>query len=273
MTFQEWICIIHADVWQKLVSHFGSWNEIMRFNADQRHFQIDLHYYCRRVTKIVHPPCEVKKSMLFAGDQWKIAISIALLMQTYDKSCCHTLGGELQMFTGPQRNAYLFSRNFTLNEDSQLFSHVCKEMAIQIANVHWSPAGSILFFSEIHPWMKIHNFFHTSARKWPSRLQMFTGPLREAYFFSRKFTPECWRRFRIIISMVSSVGTPKSIRRVSKIVHLPKSMIFFIVISNTLSVVTLKSIRRSAKIGHLKSRRWFYVMFSTVWSFVTLLES
>ena len=150
MTFQEWICIIHADVWQKLVSHFGSWNEIMRFNADQRHFQIDLHYYCRRMTKIVHPPCEVKKSMLFAGDQWTIAISIALLMQTYDKSYCHTLGGELQMFTGPQRKAYFFSPH---KGGEQLLSHVCKNMAIQTANVHWSPARSILFFSKIHPWI------------------------------------------------------------------------------------------------------------------------
>ena len=135
------------------------------------------------------------------------------------------------------------------------------------------PSETHTFFLATSPWMRILNFFHTSARKWPSRLQMFTGPLREAYFFSRKFTPECWHRFRIIISMVSSVGTPKSIRRVSKIVHLPNSIIFFIVISNTLSVITLKSIRRSAKIGHLKSRRWFYVMFSTVWSFVTLLKS
>ena len=121
--------------------------------------------------------------------------------------------------------------------------------------------------------MRNLNFCHTSALIMPSRKMVMVKAQRQAYFFSRKFTPECRRRFRIMFSMVSSVGTPKSIRRVSKIVHLPKSMNFFIVISNTLSVSTLKNIRRRAKIGHLKSRRSFRVMFSTVLSFRTLLKS
>ena len=145
-----------------------------------------------------------------------------------------------------------------------------------IANVHWSPAKSILLFLNFHVFLtffRFFNFFHTSAWIWPSRLQMFTGPLREAYFFSRKFTPECWRRFGIMFSRVSSFSTLKSIRRVSKIVHLPTWCNFRITFSNTLSFSTLKTIRRRAKIGHLKSRRSVFVMFSTVLSMRSLLKS
>ena len=186
----------------------------------------------------------------------------------------------------------------------QLFSHVCIKNAIQTANVHWSPAGSILFFTSQGGWTTfvtrlheyghpdckcslvpsgkhtffhltrgVNNFCHTSAWIWPSRLQMFTGPLREAYFFSRKFTPECWRRFGIMFSLLSSFSTLKSIRRVSKIVHLPKSMNFRTVISNTWSVSTLKSIRRSAKIGHLKPENAPNALPMQVWSIRTLLKS
>ena len=41
---------------------------------------------------------------------------------------------------------------FNLLKIVQLLSHVCMNMAIQTANVHWSPAGSILFFTSQGGW-------------------------------------------------------------------------------------------------------------------------
>ena len=219
------------------------------------------------------PPCEVKKSMLFAGDQWTFAIWIALLMQTYDKSYCHTLGGELQMFTGPQRKAYFCFWNFTffqLFEDFSTFVTHLHEYGHPDCKCSLVPSRKHTFF---HLTRGVNNFCHTSAGIWPSSLQMFTGPQREAYFFSRKFTPEYWRRFGIMFSRVWSFSTLKSIRRVSKIVHLPKSMNFGTVISNTLRVITLKSIRRNAKIGHLKPENAPNALPMQVWSIRSLLKS
>ena len=132
------------------------------------------------------------------------------------------------------------------------------------------PSGKHTFF---HLTRGVNNFCHTSAGIWPSSLQMFTGPLREAYFFSRKFTPEYWRRFGIMFSLLSSFSTLKSIRRVWKIVHLPKSMNFRTVISNTLRVITQKSIRRVAKIGHLKPENAPNALPMQVWSMSSLLKS
>ena len=115
-------CIINADVWQKLLSHLGRW---------------------------------------IANVHWSPAKSIFLFLNfhvflTFWRffNFCHTSAwiwpSRLQMFTGPQREAYFFSPH---KGGEQLLSHVCRNMAIQPANVHWSPARSILFFSKIHPWI------------------------------------------------------------------------------------------------------------------------
>ena len=76
-----------------------------------------------------------------------------------------------------------------------------------------------------------------------------------------------------MFSRVWSFVTLKSIRRVSKIVHLPKSMNFGTVISNTLRVITLKSIRRVAKIGHLKPENAPNALPMQVWSMGSPLKS
>ena len=50
----------------------------------------------------------------------------------------------------------------------QLFSHVCIKNAIQIANVHWSPAGSILFFTSQGGWTtfvtRLHEYGHPDCK-------------------------------------------------------------------------------------------------------------
>ena len=76
-----------------------------------------------------------------------------------------------------------------------------------------------------------------------------------------------------MFSRVWSFGTLKSIRRVSKIVHLPKSMNFRTVISNTLERGYPKSIRRVAKIGLLKPENAPNALPMQVWSMSSLLKS
>ncbi len=60
------------------------------------HLQSGWHYSCRRVTKVAQVPLDLKKNNVFAGDQWTFALWMALFLQTCDKSCCHTLGGEMK---------------------------------------------------------------------------------------------------------------------------------------------------------------------------------
>ena len=60
------------------------------------HLQSGWHYYWRRVTKVVQVPLDLKKSDVFAGDQWTFPLWMALLLGTCDKSWCHTLGGEME---------------------------------------------------------------------------------------------------------------------------------------------------------------------------------
>ena len=163
-----------------------------------------------------------------------------------------------------------FSRFSNFLKIFQLLSHVCRNMAIQTANVHWSPAGSILFFTSQGGWTT----FVTRLQEYghPDCKCLLVSNGKHTCFY-RKFTPECWRRLRIMFSRDSSFGTLKSIRRVSKIVHFPNSSSFFSVISNTLSVSTLKTIRRRPQIGHLKSRRSPIIMPMQVWSIRSLLKS
>ena len=123
--------------------------------------------------------------MRFTADQRHFENQFALLLQTCDKSWCLTLGGEMKSCVSLQTNdisrinlhyhcrrmtkvavtpwevnckcslvpsekhtfVFEISRFFNFLKIFQLLSHVCMNMAIQTANVHWSPAGSILFFT------------------------------------------------------------------------------------------------------------------------------
>ena len=82
---------IPADVWQKLFTPLVRWKKVCFPLGKYKHLKFGWRFYCRRVTKvencnsnIFHPPFYVKKSMLFAGDQWTFAISMAFLVQTCD---------------------------------------------------------------------------------------------------------------------------------------------------------------------------------------------
>ena len=82
---------IPADVWQKLFTPLERWKKVCFPLGKYEHLKFGWRFYCRRVTKvencnsnIFHPPFYVKKSMLFAGDQWTFAISMAFLVQTCD---------------------------------------------------------------------------------------------------------------------------------------------------------------------------------------------
>ena len=72
-----------ADVWQKLFTPLVRWKKVCFPLGTSEHLQSGWHYYWGRVTKVVDPPCEVKKSMLPAGDQWTFAIWMVLLPQTF----------------------------------------------------------------------------------------------------------------------------------------------------------------------------------------------
>ena len=61
-----------------------------------------------------------------------------------------------------------FSRFSNCLKMFQLLSHVCMNMAIQTANVHWSPAGSILFFTSQGGWTtfvtRLHEYDHPDCK-------------------------------------------------------------------------------------------------------------
>ena len=48
------------------------------------------------MNKVAQVPLEVKKSDVFAWEKWTFAIRIALFLQTCDKHCCRTFGGEMK---------------------------------------------------------------------------------------------------------------------------------------------------------------------------------
>ena len=115
--------IIPADVWQKLLSHPGGWNEIVLFTGDQRHFANEFALWLRSETHVPFSPPQMWKQLLshvcrnnansFLKCHWSAAKRmIPFQVPNRDIYFCHTSAGimpsRLQMFTGPQRNAYLF---------------------------------------------------------------------------------------------------------------------------------------------------------------------
>ena len=122
------------------------------------------------------------------------------------------------------------------------------------------------------PWGP-NNFCSMYKAFWHFLFETFTSLHGNHHYFSQQITPECRRRFELTFSMVWSVSTLKGCRRMTKIVHLPKSMQFGAVISSTWSVGTLKSIRRKPKVEHLETGSRFKLMFSVVWSVVNLFSN
>ena len=128
-------------------------------------FVTRLHEYGHPDCKCSLVPCE--KHTFFHVKRGVKNVWIAIL------NFCHTsaveMPSEFQMLIFPQREAYFFS---PLKGGEQLLSHVCRNMAIQPANVHWSPARSILFFSRIHPWVLTsiwHYVFQGLELRYPKR--------------------------------------------------------------------------------------------------------
>ena len=56
--------IIPADVWQKLLSHPGGWNEIVLFTGDQRHFANEFALWLRSETHAPFSPPHMWKRLL-----------------------------------------------------------------------------------------------------------------------------------------------------------------------------------------------------------------
>ena len=129
------------------------------------HVQAWWHYSCRRVTKTVQVPLDLKKSDVFAGEQWTFAVWIALFLQTCDKSCCHTLGGDMKSCFSLETN------------DISLMNLPCGFGVKRMFPFHLPKCGS--------------NFCHTSAGIMQSQSWNGTGLQRNAWFHFRSQGETC----------------------------------------------------------------------------------
>ena len=143
------------------------------------------------ITKSAHPPFSLQIIKRFAADQRHFKDKVALLLQTCDKNCFPTLG--------PERKSCV---SLETNDISTADLHYLCRRVTKVAATLWElkseerhpdckcslvPSENVIF---LHPRQCLSNFCHTSAVIMPSRKMMMVKPQREAYFFSRKFTPE-----------------------------------------------------------------------------------
>ena len=129
--------------------------------------------------------------MRFTRDPRHFESEFALFLQTCDKSCHLILGPEMKSCV-----------SLETNDISHINLHYYSRRVTKVAATLWRLKSeerhpdckcslalneNVIF---LHPRQCLSNFCHMSAVIMPSRKMMMVKPQREAYFFTRKFTPE-----------------------------------------------------------------------------------